>query len=311
MSLTFSVITPSYNQGRFIERTIQSVFQQHEVELDYMVCDGGSTDETVSILRQYEDRLRWVSEPDGGQAAAVNKGIDATSGDIIAWINSDDVYLPAAFSKVQHAFETRPDVDVIYGDACHIDCDDQFIEPYPAEEWDYERLKDACILCQPAVFFRRKLVADCGALNADLQLSMDYELWLRYGQQALFLHLPEVLAHSRFYPDTKTSGQSVAVHREINDMMKAKFSVSPEKWVLTYAHVVLDEHKKNASADISSSNAALQVEYIHLFCWEAFKGAFRWRKGRLSFKSVWMMLGWLYRVYRNRVIEALSYRRSA
>ncbi len=301
MPLTFSVVTPSYNQGPFIQRTIDSVLSQTGVAFDYMICDGGSKDQTRAILESYGNRLRWVSEPDGGQAAAVNKGIAATAGDIIAWINSDDVYLPSAFRKVQSVFEANSDVKVVYGNACHIDCEDQIIETYPTEPWNYERLKDVCFLCQPAVFFRRSMIHTHGELKAALKFCMDYELWLRYGRYTDFYYLQETLAYSRFYADTKTLGQRLAVHYEINEMMKATFGIVPEKWVLTYAHVAQDEREKNIATATDIGRA--RIQRIHGFCKEAFKGAWRWRHGRLSAATLRMMSGWLYTAYSDRLRE--------
>jgi len=304
MPLTFSVVTPSYNQGPFIQRTIDSVLSQEGVSFDYMICDGGSKDQTRAVLESYGDRLRWVSEPDGGQAAAVNKGIAATAGDIIAWINSDDVYLPSAFKKVQSVFEAKPEVNVVYGNACHIDCQDQIIETYPTEPWNYKRLKEVCFLCQPAVFFRRSMILAHGELNAALKFCMDYELWLRYGRSTDFYYLRETLAYSRFYADTKTLGQRLAVHCEINEMMKAAFGIAPEKWVLTYAHVTQDEQEKNIHPVTDIGRA--RILRIHGFCKEAFKGAWRWRHGRLSISTLRMMLGWLFVAYIDRFRERSS-----
>lgn len=303
MSLKFSVITPSYNQGQFIERTIQSVLSQTEIDLEYIVCDGGSSDSTVEVLKRYQNYIRWVSEADDGQADAVNKGIKATTGDIIAWINSDDIYYPEAFYKVKHIFETHPEVQVVYGDANHIDQNDQIIEPYPTEDWNYKRLKDVCFISQPAAFFRRCLVNQYGSLDASLNFCMDYELWLRYGRHTSFFYLSELLAGSRLYQDNKTLGQRVAVHYEMNEMLKKKFSFSPEKWVLAYASIVADERVK-ALEIVSTSRE--HVKRVNTFSYEALKGYSRWRSWRISPTFIWMMLRWMTMAYYRLICSQLS-----
>ena len=245
--LRVSAVTPSYNQGRFIGRTIESVLSQDVPDLEYVVMDGGSTDETVSVLESYGDRLRYRSERDKGQPDAVNKGIAATTGEVIAWVNSDDVYYPGALQAVLEVFESRPEVDVVYGDADHIDVDDAVIEPYPAEPFDLERLKSRCIICQPAAFFRRRAVERFGALDLRWQYTLDYEFWLRLAKGgAVFAYLPRKLAGSRFYPQTKTSGAKLTVHAEINDMMAATFGRVPDRWLCNYAHALVREKWKLA-----------------------------------------------------------------
>lgn len=295
MALTFSVITPSYNQGHFIQRTIESVLAQVEVSFDYMVCDGGSSDNTVEVLKRYHDSLYWVSEPDGGQADAVNKGIQNTKGEIIAWLNSDDIYYPDTLSQVQHIFETHPEVQVVYGDAYHIDQADDIIEAYPTSEWNYRNLKEVCFLCQPATFFRRSMVENFGLLNARLKFCMDYELWLRYGRETNFYYLPKVLAGSRLYQDNKTLGQRVGVHFEINEMMVQTFGLSPEKWVLAYASVVVEERDNREGRDTSS--LAVQVKRTNEFLLESFRGYGRWRRFLISPLTAWKRLRWIVTVY--------------
>lgn len=240
-TLSITAITPSYNQGSFLARTIDSVLSQSRPPLEYLIFDACSTDETAEVLASYGDRVTAVVERDGGQADAVNKGLARARGDVIAWINSDDVYYPGAFAAVLDAFEAHPDVDVVYGEADHIDSGDAVLEPYYTEAFDYERLKDVCFFCQPATFFRRRTVERHGPLRADLRYSMDYELWLRYCADAPPLFLPRKLAGSRLHADTKTLGSRVPVHREILAMLTEKFGRPPARWVYNLAHAIVEE----------------------------------------------------------------------
>ncbi len=287
MSLpSICAVTPSFNQGRFIGRTVESVLSQGIPGLDYVVMDGGSTDETVAVLRGYGDRLRFRSEPDKGQPDAVNKGIAATTADVIAWINSDDVYSPGAFQAVLEVFEAHPDVDVVYGDADHIDVDDTVIEPYPTAPFGLEVLKERCILCQPAAFIRRRAVERFGALDLRWQYTLDYEFWLRLARGgAVFAYLPRKLAGSRFYPETKTSGSRLMVHAEINDMMLATFGRVPERWLFNYAHALAREKWGLGDGSPFFTSA------VALASWQA---SLRWNR-RISGSVARTTLSWLTR----------------
>jgi glycosyltransferase involved in cell wall biosynthesis len=236
-----SIITPSFNQGQFIERTIQSVLAQAQPGLEYVVVDGGSRDQTLDVLRRYEDRLRWISEPDRGHADAINKGIAQTAGPIVGWLNSDDIYYPGALNTVTNFFDAHPEVDVVYGDANHVDEADTILEAYPTEDWDFERLKDICFISQPAAFLRRSVAETCGPLDLSVRYCADYEYWLRLGRAGVqFAHVPQVLAATRLHPDAATLAQRVACHAASNTITRRHLGRTPDRWLFNYAYAVID-----------------------------------------------------------------------
>jgi glycosyltransferase involved in cell wall biosynthesis len=247
---TVSIITPSLNQGRFIEQAIQTVLNQDVGgrDLEYMVVDGGSQDHTLQVLERYSDRLRWISERDTGQADAVNKGLRLTRGEIIGWLNSDDVYYPDAIRAACDFLDAHPSVDVVYGQAEHIDEDGVSLGPYPTEAFDPGRLLETCYLCQPAVFFRRRVVDRFGPLDEHLQFTLDYEYWLRlaYGG-ATFAHLPQVLAGWRLYPGIKSHAGRWQMHLEVNRMFVERFGRVPDRWIYNYAHARLERSRIHSS----------------------------------------------------------------
>ncbi|MEA2165457.1 MAG: hypothetical protein QOK37_3584 [Thermoanaerobaculia bacterium] len=266
-----SVVTPSYQQGRFIERTLESVWRQRRnpaIAIEHLVMDGGSTDGTLRILERWRDRISFSTGPDGGQSAAINAGMAVAGGEILAYLNSDDVYYDGAVATAIAAFKADPSVDVVYGDADYVDSDDRVIAPYPTEEWSLERLKLVCFLCQPAVFFRRRVLDQSGLFDPRLNHCMDYEYWLRLAKSGLrFVHIPVKLAASRLHPATKTLGSPQAAHTEINDMLKEHIGTIPDTWLSNYAYAVLDEHglPRKTSRNYLARVAVLSV-----------RAAFRW-----------------------------------
>lgn len=242
-----SIITPSFNQGKFIARTLQSVKQQqdtlpNDIAIEHVVYDGGSTDDTLEILRGFKDDVVWVSEPDRGQTHAVNKGLQNTTGEIIGWLNSDDVYYPGAISKVLNFFAENPEVDVVYGMARHIDIYDKVINSYPTAAFSVQDLLANCFICQPALFFRRRVLNKTGLLDESLNYCMDYEFWVRMALLGIkFAYLQDLLAGSRLYPQNKTLSAKVAVHAEINDMLKKHLNYVPISALINYAYAVVSE----------------------------------------------------------------------
>lgn len=241
MTPLVSVVIPSYQQGSFLGRTLESVLSQDVSGIEVFVVDGGSTDQTRQVLEDAargEPRLRWVSEPDRGQAHAVNKGIQATTGRVVGWLNSDDVYYPGALRAVVDFLDKNPDVEVVYGEGDHIDEADCFVARYPTEPWSVDRLKQIDFLSQPSVFFRRSVVDRCGFLDESLQFAMDYEYWLRLARAGVrFAYTPRVLSGTRLHADAKTVRSKLKIHTEVNDMLRAKLGYVPDPWLVSYAIV--------------------------------------------------------------------------
>ncbi len=237
MNPTLSIVTPALNQARFLELTLKSVIDQHCDSLEYRVLDGGSKDGSLELLKQYGSRISWTSEPDLGQADALNKGFRSCHGDILGWLNADDVYCPGALQEVVRQFQADSDLMLLYGKAHHIDEEGNFLEDYPTRDFDLSILASHCFICQPACFFRRSLLDACGGLETGLQYAMDLDLWIRMGKlQRMnshwkFRHIPQVLALSRMHRDNKTLSRRRLAFEEIISVVERHFGIVPFNWV--------------------------------------------------------------------------------
>jgi glycosyltransferase involved in cell wall biosynthesis len=215
-----SIVTPSFNQGRFLRRTIDSVLGQTYPRIEYVVVDGGSNDDSVAILESCGDRdggrVRWISERDGGQANAINKGFARCRGQIRAYLNSDDTLLPHAVERIVAFYDRHPGCDLVYAEANYIDAEDRITGKYNTAPYSFERLMLDCCVCQPAAFWRDTTAALVGPFDESLDLVMDYDYWLRIARGGgNIIHLEEVLANSRLHPDTKTLSRREEIYAEI------------------------------------------------------------------------------------------------
>lgn len=199
-----SIVTPSYNQGKYLEKTILSVLEQNYPNLEYIIIDGGSTDESVEIIKKYADRLTyWVSEPDRGQSHAINKGFERATGEIFGWLNSDDLYVTGTFDRVARL--KWQETDFCYGEGEWVDADGLTLHRYPTIFPTKTTLRSCCTLCQPTVFFSKKVFLELGPFSLDYHNSFDYEYWLRAIHDAKrFKYIPRVLAESRMHLENKT-----------------------------------------------------------------------------------------------------------
>ncbi len=201
-----SIVTPSFNHAVFLEETILSVLNQDYPNLEYILVDGGSTDGSLEIIQRYADRFAWwVSEPDAGQTDAINKGFARAKGEIFAWLNSDDTYLPHAISEAVEYLQQHPDVGMVYGAANFIDEQGRVLGKFPARQTDYCRLRQGYVhIPQQAAFFRAKLWHLVGPLDPSFYFAMDYDLWVRLARVAKIVYVPRVWANFRLHGSAKT-----------------------------------------------------------------------------------------------------------
>ncbi|MEA3349095.1 MAG: glycosyltransferase family 2 protein [Chloroflexota bacterium] len=243
--LPVTIVTPSYNQADYLEQTIRSVLGQNYPNLEYIIVDGGSSDGSVDIIRKYADQLAWwVSEPDSGQAEAINKGLQRASGDIVAWLNSDDLYAPGAIPQAVAEMEKRPHAGMLYGNAVSFDQSGHPLNDLVFDDWGLKGLVAFNIICQPAVFMRREILEQAGYLHESYHFLLDHHLWLRIAQLAEIGHIPSVWAFARHHADAKNVAQAAAFSQDayrLLDWMKtqpdlAKIIARDQRKVLAAAH---------------------------------------------------------------------------
>jgi glycosyltransferase involved in cell wall biosynthesis len=256
-----SFIIPSLNQGRYLRNCIDSCLSQSIVNREIIVQDGGSSDNSLEILRSYGSELNVSSAPDDGQSDAVNKAIARSNGDIIAWVNSDDYYArPDVLERVCRTFEESPDVEIVFGDGLFVDCRNQPLRSYKA--WQFESVKalistPSSPLAQPAVFFRRELFLQVGGLRNDLHWALDFELWLRLFTVARnWKYIPDNLACMTWHGEAKSTrgmAKQIAETRAIKlEFIKQYGHSCRDRLFVEYQHLQLYGYRLVAGTWLTS-----------------------------------------------------------
>ena len=235
-----SIVTCSYQQARFLERTIRSVLDQGYPNLEFIVIDGASTDGSVEIIKKYADRLAyWISEPDNGQAGAINKGLKRATGQIVGWLNSDDTLAPGSLMRIGRYFASHPRVDLLYGHVFRIDADDRILRRLGAVQTSAHELinLNRNIFAQPGTTWRRRIHDRIGYLDESLHLTLDADWWIRVARQYRIKCIPYHLANLRVYPETKSltmESQSAKLQAELD----ARYGAVPQsKWRVKLFHL--------------------------------------------------------------------------
>jgi len=218
--MKISIVTPSYNQGEFIEDTIRSVLDQDHDDVEHIVMDGGSTDGTRAVLAKYP-HLQWTSERDGGQSDAINKGFRRATGEILAWLNSDDYYEPHVLGDVVRYFSEHPDCMILFGDITFVNRNRDPLFGFAGDSISYERLiANPEILRQPSMFWRRDVVRELGGVDESLHLVMDFDFFLRIGARYPFHYLARNISCYRYYAENKSLSMARRQLREIYDVYR-------------------------------------------------------------------------------------------
>jgi glycosyltransferase involved in cell wall biosynthesis len=227
-----SIITPSFNKGPYIEETILSIRNQTYKNIEHIVIDGGSTDETISVLKRYDNELKWISEPDNGQSDAINKGWRQAKGDIIAYLNADDTYLPDAIETVVNFFEIHPDSVMVYGEGIASDEYGKNQRPTHCGEF---KMKDL-VFCQdnifqPSVFLRKEVFCNIGDVDVNLHLAMDLDYWIRIALAYSIDYIQKPLSIAKIYRDAKSAAymqKYIIEYEYILDKLYANTNIPPE-----------------------------------------------------------------------------------
>lgn len=246
-----TVVTPSFNQARFIRATIESVLSQDYPNIEYIIMDGGSTDGTSGVVAPYSDRLTFISEKDRGQADAINKGFRMARGSILSYLNSDDLFLPGAVSAAVAALGENPELGAVYGEGYRIDADGNVIARFEVTEpynlWKLVNVSD--YILQQTVFWRRPVFDTIGFFDLNLHYGLDWEILMRTGKRFFMGYVPQFMGCLREYPEAKTSAGGAQRFREIAQILR---SHSSYRYPPAYIIYGLDTYEKIVAGRIEA-----------------------------------------------------------
>jgi glycosyltransferase involved in cell wall biosynthesis len=256
-----TVVMPSFNHGRFIEAAVRSVLEQDYPALELLIVDGGSTDGTLPCLERllgiFGGKLRWLSEGDSGPANAINKALRLARGELVGWLNSDDLYVPGAIATAAAYLASHPEMVMVYGEAEHVDATGARLGAYPTRRPPVapETFQEGCFICQPSVFLRRELFDKVGLLDESLATAFDFELWMRLFEAfpARIGFIDQLLARSRLHADCITNSQRRLVAIENIKLLGKYFDYAKPHWLLTYVEELY------ATYPYGSDSSALQA----------------------------------------------------
>ncbi len=277
-----SIVTPSFNQAEYLETTIRSVIDQDYPRIEYLVMDGGSTDGSVEIIKRFENKIDyWHSRPDLGQADAINQGFRRARGEIVAWLNSDDVYLPGAVAEAVRSFGEHPEVGMVYGDGIMVDQDLELLDQHRYRQLSVVELLAFEVLLQPATFMRKSALEKIGYLDQGYDLILDHVLWVKIATSYPILHVPSFWALERTHPQAKT----IALADRF--VMEAEKLIEQAQASDLLADVMIqNRHRIAAGLDVFSARRLIDAG--------KYRTAF-WRMNRAIFKHPWTAARYWYK----------------
>jgi hypothetical protein len=244
-----SVIIPSLNQGKFLEDALRSALNQSFRDLEVIVIDGGSNDGSLDVLKRISDvdqRFRWTSGRDAGPADALNKGLATAKGEIVAWLNADDLYAPGALDCVMAEFTHHPELVMVYGQGQNINESGHLLGEYPTlpPSTPLDRFQEGCFISQPTVFMRRSALEELGFLDEKLKTAFDFDLWIRFFQKypGRIGFIDKVLAQTRIHGDTITHNQREVVALEAVTILHRHLGPAPAHWILHHFEEILESY---------------------------------------------------------------------